>query len=286
MDACPDGADLYHEVIGEGLPMLVMHGGLGLDHTYFRPWLDGLRDTARLLFYDHRGNGRSPAPADWDAVDGETWARDADGMRQVLNAERVVVMGHSYGGFLALEYAVRYPDRVAGLILSNTAAVMDYPDVALANAVARARGGEIEALTQALSAPAADDCTVRAWWRAIMPLYFHRPDEHLMNEVAARIQYRAGAWNRSLALMPSLDFRRHLPEVRQPTLVLIGQDDWLMPPREAGERLVDGLPNGRSVTFAGSGHFPWMEEPDTFIAEVRAWLRGLTLSQDGAGGIL
>jgi proline iminopeptidase len=283
MHASFDAAELYYEAIGDGLPVLVMHGGLGLDHSYFRPWLDELGDVARLLYYDHRGNGRSTEPSDWSMIDHGSWARDADGMRQLLAAERVVVMGHSYGGFLALEYALLYPHRVAGLILCNTAAVIDYADVVLANAAARARGGEVAVLMDALSAPAADDSMVRDWWRGILPLYFHQPDEQLMDEVASRIHYRSHAWNRSMVLRQSFDLLDRLPEVSQPTLVLTGQHDWLMPPREASERLVAGLPNCRGVTFAESGHFPWMEEPETFIAVVRAWLVDLACSEGQAG---
>jgi proline iminopeptidase len=280
-----DGAKLYYEIVGDGLPVLLMHGGLGLDHSYFRPWLDGLRDVARLLYYDHRGNGRSSEPSDWSTVDHRTLATDADGMRQLLNTEQVVVIGHSYGGFLALEYALLYPDRVAGLILCNTAAVVDYADVALANAAAKARGGEVEVLMHALSTPAIDNSTVREWWRSILPLYFHQPAEHLMPAVAARIHYRSGAWNRSMALRQSYDLVDRLPEVVQPTLVLSGQHDWLMPPREAGERLVAGIPNCRGVTFAESGHFPWMEEPEAFISVVRSWLDDLARGEGQIGNV-
>jgi proline iminopeptidase len=285
MHALLDGLDLYYEVIGDGLPVLVMHGGLGLDHSYFRPWLDELGAVARLLYYDHRGNGRSSEPSNWGTVDNRTWARDADGMRQLLNADRVVVLGHSYGGFLALVYALLYPHRIAGLILCNTAAVMDYADVALENAAARARAEEVEVLLHALSTQAADNSMVRAWWRGILPLYFHQPDERLMDEVAARIHYRSGAWNRSMELRQSFDLLDRLPEVVQPTLVLSGQHDWLMPPREAGERLVAGLPNCRGVTFAGSGHFPWMEEPEAFISVVREWLVELALNEGKVGDV-
>ena len=57
-----NGTDLYYVVTGDGPPCLVMHGGLGMDHTYLRPWLDPLKDTLQLVYYDHRGNGRSTSP--------------------------------------------------------------------------------------------------------------------------------------------------------------------------------------------------------------------------------
>lgn len=119
--------ELYVDVEGQGPPVLVMHGGLGVDHTCFRPWLDPLGDTASLIYYDHRGNGRSARPP-LDEFDHDTWVEDADALRAAMGHEKVVVLGHSYGGFLALRYALAHPDRVRGLILLSTAAVMEHWD--------------------------------------------------------------------------------------------------------------------------------------------------------------
>jgi proline iminopeptidase len=270
------GSEIYYEVHGEGPPLLLFHGGMGLDHTYFRPWLDALGDTAHLIYYDHRGNGRSAQPAEWSLLDHRTWVEDADALRERLGHEKVVLFGHSYGGFLALEYALRYPDRLRGLILCNTAPAFDYPEAALANAQARATPEVLNALSQVLTQRAPDDETVGRWWRQIFPLYFHRPDPLLLEEVAARIQYRAGAWNRSVSeLMPGFNVADRLSQIQLPTLVLAGREDWIMPVREGGERLHAGLPDSRLVVFEQSGHFPWIEESEPFLAVVRQWMRSI-----------
>ncbi len=141
--------------------MLLMHGGLGYDHTYFRPWLDVLGERTELIYYDHRGNGRSSRPESWEGITHETWAQDADALREHLGHERVLLFGHSYGGFLAQEYALRYPERLEGLILCSTAPVFDYPEVAMANAAARTTAAQFQALTEALSAPVRDDDALR-----------------------------------------------------------------------------------------------------------------------------
>ena len=106
-----NGADFYYQKHGSGTPILVMHGGLGLDHEYFRPTLDSWGDFAELIYFDHRGNGRSEAPADWESVTLASMADDADALRDALGLDKVILLGHSYGGFLALEYAQRYQEN-------------------------------------------------------------------------------------------------------------------------------------------------------------------------------
>jgi len=100
-----NGTELYYVEAGSGLPCLVMHGGLGVDHTYLHPWLDPLGDVLRLIYYDHRGNGRSGRPA-LETLTFDQFCADADTLRSALGLDRVAVMGSSYGGFIALEYAV------------------------------------------------------------------------------------------------------------------------------------------------------------------------------------
>src|SRR2546426_3253877 len=102
-----NGTEISHLEVGKGLPCLVMHGGLGVDHTQFREWLDPLGDVLRLVYYDHRGNGRSGRPP-IETLSHDQLVADADGLRTHLGFERIAVMGHSYGGCLALLYALQY----------------------------------------------------------------------------------------------------------------------------------------------------------------------------------
>ena len=126
MKADVNGTSLYYEVVGSGNPLLIMHGGLGFDHTYFRPWIDSLAEDSKLVFYDHRGNGRSDRSKPLDDVYHSTWADDANALREHLGIEKMVLMGHSYGGVLALHYALRYPETLSGLILATTYPAWNY----------------------------------------------------------------------------------------------------------------------------------------------------------------
>jgi pimeloyl-ACP methyl ester carboxylesterase len=97
-----------------------MHGGLGFDHTSLHPWLDPLGEEMHLIYYDHRGNGRSGRPP-LETLTFEQFCADADALRAHLGYEKVAVLGYSFGGFIALEYALRYPERLSHLILLDTA---------------------------------------------------------------------------------------------------------------------------------------------------------------------
>lgn len=93
-----NGTDLFYVEVGEGLPCLVMHGGLGIgDHSVLHPWLDPLGDVMRLIYYDHRGNGRSGRPPS-ETITFEQLCSDADALRDYLGFEEVAVLGYSFGG--------------------------------------------------------------------------------------------------------------------------------------------------------------------------------------------
>ena len=128
---------LFYIRSGTGVPCLVMHGGLGLDHTYLRG-LDIVSDVLHLVYYDHRHNGRSGRPP-LESVTHAQLADDAEGLRQYCGFGKVAVLGHSYGGFIALEYALRYPDSVSHLILLDTAPVYNYGEEIMTMPWPRAR---------------------------------------------------------------------------------------------------------------------------------------------------
>lgn len=124
------GTRLYIDIDGVGIAaesdhmrerptLLLLHGGPGLDHSSLKRELSGLRDLAQLVYIDHRGNGRSDraTPDSWNLAQ---WGDDIRALCDVLGIERPVVMGQSFGGFVAQSYAVRHPGHAAGIILSST----------------------------------------------------------------------------------------------------------------------------------------------------------------------
>src|SRR4051794_20343094 len=113
--AALNGTTIYYETVGDGPPCLVLHGGLGVDHSLYRD-LDALTDRVQLVYFDHRHNGRSGRPA-LDTITMPQLADDAVALADHLGFDTFIVLGHSYGGFVAQELAIRYPARVDALVL-------------------------------------------------------------------------------------------------------------------------------------------------------------------------
>jgi proline iminopeptidase len=265
-------ADLWRNSVGHGFPTLVMHGGMGLDHSYFTPALDPLADCLNLIYYDHRGSGRSPEPPDWNSVSEQSWVNDADALRRQLGHGRVIVFGHSYGGIVALEYALRFPERVAGLILCSSFAAFDFGELAFARLSQRATASQIEALAAGLSSPFSDDQSFRAFAELIFPFSFHQPTESNLRAVAS-VLLRAAAYNHSVfTCLPKFSALARLQHVSVPTLIMGGADDWSCPVEHSIARLHQGIGGSEMVVFEKSGHFPFVEQQDEFILSVRDWL--------------
>src|SRR5688572_22609042 len=114
-------AGLYYREIGQGQPIIVLHGGPSFDHNYLLPDMDRLSDSFRLIYYDQRGRGKSAGNVKPEDVTIESEIEDMESLRDYFQLASVALLGHSWGALLAMEYALRHPERVSHLILMNTA---------------------------------------------------------------------------------------------------------------------------------------------------------------------
>jgi len=268
--------ELYYVTQGTGTPIMFMHGGLGADHSYFPPFFDHLADDYQLIYYDHRGNGRSQIST-YEGITHETWADDADALREYLNHEKIILMGHSYGGFLAQEYAIRHADHLDGLILLCTSPVLDYLDIIKSNAKVKTDDSDIlmavEEVFSDTSVP--NNATFKDILGRLSPLYFYdyTPYEEILSEAFKDMIYTADAWNHSYSqCWEVFNVLPQLTTMTVPTLVISGADDWITPVAEGGQRIHDALPNSDFVIFDKSGHYPYIEESERFFEILRHWL--------------
>ena len=282
MHVTVNGARLYVDIEGAGLvpdgpamrekpTLILLHGGPGADHSLYKPGFSALADVAQIVYYDHRGNGRSTgdAPADWTLAQ---WADDLKGLCDTLGIVKPVVLGVSFGGFVAQAYATRYPDYPGKLILASTAAHMDFETVYAA--FGSIGGPEAEAAARAYwDTPSPE---TRARYREIcVPLYTFADRGKTPDWLSRTIIRDAVAihFNGPKNEHGIMDFRADLARIACPVLLMAGVDDPITPLPFA-EEIARHLPSDklRFERFAACGHGIFPDHPDRAYAMVRDML--------------
>lgn len=268
--------ELEVEILGpEGAPVVIAHHGapgLGSKEEPLASF-GRLADTYRVVVFDARGSGLSGGEGPFTH---EQWAADVDGLREWVGAEQIVMAGGSYGGFISLEYAVRYPDRVRAIVLRDTAADNANSRLSRQNALASTRVAvDMELFDRMNEGRVHDDEDMKAIWRALLPLYdFDYDPDHVEEKLAAMPDYRYRHATHNYAFgvnLPAYDLKPVLPKVTAPTLVTVGRADWITPP-ECSETIVELMPNAQLAVFEESGHSPQIEQAEEWIARVREFL--------------
>jgi len=264
-----DGAKLVPDGMSmrERPTVVLVHGGPGFDHTPFKAHYSPLTEIAQVVYYDHRGNGRSDeGPRErWNL---DQWADDLRTLCDVLGIVRPIVFGASFGGFVALNYALRHPDHPARLVLSSTTA-----HIHLERALAmfeRLGGPEVRSVAERFFAePTANN--LDEYLRVCGPYYTQRPRPP---EILARVTRRPEVsehFFRSEILR--FDFTQRLSEIRCPVLLLAGELDPIVTIKDA-EELAAALPADRLrfVRFADAGHMLAAEQPEAVLGLIREFV--------------
>jgi proline iminopeptidase len=270
-----NGNRLNVEVLGEGERTIIAHHGApGLGSLAEpRASFGRLSDAYRVVVFDARGSGASD---DAEPYTHEQWVADLEGVRNWIGAERIAVAGGSYGGFIAMEYAARHPDRVGAVLLRDTSADNGNQELAVRNAAASSRVRIDQAkLDRIMSGTVRDDEDLRDCWREILPLYDHDYDPAKVEQRAAATPYHYRTHNYAFAHnQPNYDIKHLLPSITAPTLVTVGRHDWITPV-SCSETIAELIPNAELRVFEQSGHSPQVEEADLWEATVREFLGNL-----------
>ncbi len=115
-----NGAKLWYEIKGEGEPLLLIPGGPGFSHLYFTPHFSKLSDRFKIIYFDAFGRGKSERGESPKSYSLKRDVEDIEGLRKFLGIDKLNIFGHSYGGIVAQAYALKYPEHLDKLILSNT----------------------------------------------------------------------------------------------------------------------------------------------------------------------
>ena len=265
-----NGVSLVYDEAGQGTAFVTLHGGPGMsgrggDWASFQP----LADTFRLLSYDQRGSGESQGAEPYSHAQ---FVADLEALRQDLQLGTMVLLGGSYGGFIALEYALAHPQNLHALILRDTAASNRFHGTSKEKALGSKFPMNEGTLDRLFSGEVHDDQDFRDSYAMIQPLYQVERDEEQEAAQLARIPFRYETHNWAFSRnQPGYDLVARLPEIRVPVLVTVGRHDWITP-LEASQELAAGLPNSELVVFEHSGHSPQVEEGELYLKTVRAFL--------------
>ena len=276
------GAIVYYEIIGQGRPLMVLHGGPGVPHGYFLPYLLPLAKHHRLVFMDERGSGRSERLADFKGYTLDGMACDADAVRRALGLKTVDVMGHSFGGILAQAYAIKYPSNVRRLILAGTgssASRINADFKLIKDALAPALRAQIDALERkgilgpdgaqlpeyrkladeaeapyetVGRPPQWDDRGEPIGWDVLTEMWGGRSDFHIDGNLTG------------------FDFVPALHNLQMPALIILGDHDLVS--MATADETHAAIRNSKLIILAHSGHETFVDQTDAFLRDVSAFL--------------
>jgi proline iminopeptidase len=286
------GVLIYYKSVGNGPPLLVVHGGPGASHEYFLPYLLPLARKHRVVFIDERGSGRSEKLEDAKLYTVENMVEDVEAVRRSLDLGRVALLGHSYGGVLAQAYALKYPSHLSRLLLCSTFSstkemnrvfdrMKEKMPKELRDRIDKAekaglfgQGKDYEKNRYAA------DYMVAAWGEGYFPyLYGRRPDPNFDPIASGNI-----AWDLYREMwgshgefvidgnLSSVEYTDKLSSIRVPTLITAGDHDECDP--SLSRVMHEKIAGSKLVVFPQSGHMTFVDQPALFIRAVEEFLSG------------
>lgn len=277
---------LYFDVDGVGLAPVgpamverptafVIHGGPGGDHSAFKSAFPSLTSDMQLVYFDHRGQGRSKRD-DPSRYTLDENVKDMEALRVHLGLDRIVPIGTSYGGMVALAYAARYPHAVSKLVLCVTAAHSGFN--ARAQAIVAERGTpEQQKVCAQLWAGAfttVDD--LRHYYSVMGPLYSVKHDSAMAAEARGRGIQTIDPINRAFGpggVLRDFDLRPELSRITAPTLILAGRQDWICAP-EFSEEIHQAIPGSELHIFENASHSLRQDVGDELCERIRGFVTG------------
>lgn len=283
-----DNASIFAREIGRGRPLIVLHGGPDFDQAYLLPDFDRLADAFRLIYYDQRGRGKSAEGVRAGDVTMASEVDDLDRVQQHFQLASAAILGHSWGAVLALEYALRHPNRVSHLILMNPApaSAADVsilrrfylqklgPDMARQAAMVKSaayREGDPEAVSERYRIHFKPALARQEDYEKLMATmkagFISQGKNGIVKARAVEDRLMQDTWERA-----GYDLMPKLAALRMPTLIIWGDHDFI--PIEIATHIAGGIPNARLVTLKDCGHFAYMECPSDVRTTLNDFFRG------------
>lgn len=264
-----DGPSLFVREFGTGDTVTVLHGGWGAEHSYLIETFAPFANRYHFVFYDQRGSLRSKCPDSLISIDNHI--EDVERIRKATGQKKLLLVGHSMGGFLGMSYLKKYPDNVKGLILISSAPAK----------------GNIKQLTEDIQGPAlkrwerqevtdtlnANGLSIKDWstYKGKRSGTVHRITLAALNMHHVknwRMLQGAFDWNQGSAAIAASsgpqewDFTGDLKKANFAITIIHGDDDYL--PVDFQKAWIPDVPNADLKVIEGAGHLCWIDKPDDF----------------------
>lgn len=273
-----EDAKLFYRTAGKGQPLLVLHGGPGMSQEYLLPEMFRLAENHQLIFYDQRGSGRSTGEINAETMTTERFIADIEALRRAFKYDKISVLGHSWGGFLAMQYAIAHPERVDKLILSNSVPSTFEGLSAFMQEWSRRMTPfmpEMVAIQNSEGYRTGDPATIEQLHRLIFRTYCHMPEKanllHLRASPEASINgSKVHELFSTHVLFKPFDLRPALRSLKLKALVIHGEADPI--PLATAQDISESLPDCTFVVLKDCEHFPYVESSEAYFQALESFL--------------
>jgi len=278
-----NGTQLYVDTVGRGIPIVVVHGGPGFDQQYLRPYLDELSTQNKVIFYDQRYSGHSFGTPTDQTLTIEQYVDDIEGLRRALNLDRFVILGHSWGGLLAMKYAIKYPSHLDGLILMSSApaSTEEFKEMAISlNKRLSVQQATLNEIKNSKPFKENNPEIMETYFRLVVSAQMHNPlDARKINlSFTPESAKTMGKINETLfGEMAQKPFNLYpaLAHLNVPTLVVHGEDDFIS--TSMAKKIQQCIPKAKYVEIEDAAHYPYAEKKERTLGVIRQFLTELKL---------
>lgn len=280
------GEELYYQQFGlpakEKLPIVVLHGGPGMDQSYLLPQMLELTKDREVIFYDQRSSGKSSThPFDPGQITMKRFVDDLEAVRKHFGFQKMILLGHSWGGVLAAEYAINYPNHVAGLMLLDsvpmTLSGMKVFDQKCAHQLNTIQP-VLDDLKHSESFQRGDSKTVEQWYRMVFETYCVKKND--AQKITLYFSKATALNGPKIEKIIGENFYSHLYDLRPelhrltiPVLIIHGAQDPV--PVKTAEESHHAFANSKLVILNPCGHFSYVEQPKKCFEAIRNFLKKL-----------
>lgn len=270
---------LYYQIFGNGFPIIILHGGPGMDQGYLFPNMLELSKNYQLIFYDQRGSGKSKdLNMDNRTINISQFIEDLDFLRNELKFEKFILMGHSWGAFLAMHYAIRYQNNLSALILLNSlpssslglhAFELEY------NLRIAPIKDQIEKIYNSHEFELGNNEQVEKYFYLLFQKYFFKEIDiqKLSLKIEKNITSNFKKINDIIShfdLAKPYDLKKDLLNLTVPTFIIHGEKDPI--PAWTAEEISKSIRNSLLWIVKNCGHFPFVEKPQELFNKIRNFI--------------